>query len=135
MSDSVTPWTAACQASLTITNSQSLLKLMSIELVMSSNHLVLCHPFSSFGLVESGEQTGGGNSQLGRWWGRGLSVPPGLDHQAGRGWASKCPCPSVLVMLRNRLTCLVPSQLPHPQLCLHAEPLAERCGPSTQHRG
>ena len=40
----VTPWTAACQASLSITNSQSLPKLMSIELVMPSNHLTLCHP-------------------------------------------------------------------------------------------
>jgi len=40
----VTPWTAAHQASLFITNSQSLLKLMSIELVMPSNHLILCHP-------------------------------------------------------------------------------------------
>ena len=39
-----TPWTAAHQASLSITNSQSLLKLMSIELVMPSNHLILCHP-------------------------------------------------------------------------------------------
>ena len=39
----VTPWTAACQASLSITNSQSLLKLRSIELVMPSNHLILCH--------------------------------------------------------------------------------------------
>ena len=39
-----TPWTAAHQASLTITNSWSLLKLMSIELVMSSNHLILCRP-------------------------------------------------------------------------------------------
>ena len=38
------PWTAACQASLSITNSWSLLKLMSIKLVMSSNHLILCHP-------------------------------------------------------------------------------------------
>ena len=36
--------TAACQASLSITNSQSLLKLMSIKLVMPSNHLILCHP-------------------------------------------------------------------------------------------
>ena len=44
VSDSLTPWTAACQASLSITNSQSLLKLMSIELVMPSNHLILCHP-------------------------------------------------------------------------------------------
>ena len=38
-------WNAARQASLSITNSRSLLKLMSIELVMSSNHLILCHPF------------------------------------------------------------------------------------------
>ena len=39
-----TPWTAACQASLSITNSRSLPKLMSIESVMPSNHLILCHP-------------------------------------------------------------------------------------------
>ena len=40
----VTQWTAARQASLSITNSQSLLKIMSIEPVMPSNHLILCHP-------------------------------------------------------------------------------------------
>ena len=40
----VTPWTAVCQASLSITNSRSLLKLMSIESGMLSNHLILCHP-------------------------------------------------------------------------------------------
>ena len=39
-----TPWTAARQASPSITNSRSLLKLMSIELVKPSNHLILCHP-------------------------------------------------------------------------------------------
>ena len=39
-----TAWTAACQASLSFTNSQSLLKPMSIESVMPSNHLILCHP-------------------------------------------------------------------------------------------
>ena len=39
-----TPWTAACQASLTITNSRSLLKGMSIEWVMPSNHVILCRP-------------------------------------------------------------------------------------------
>ena len=44
VSDSVTPWTAACQASLSITISQSLFKLMSIESVMPSNHLILCRP-------------------------------------------------------------------------------------------
>ena len=40
----VTPWTAACQAFLFITNSQSLLKLMSIASAMPSNHLIFCHP-------------------------------------------------------------------------------------------
>ena len=40
----MTPWTAAHQASLFITNSWNLFKLMSIELVMPSNHLILCHP-------------------------------------------------------------------------------------------
>ena len=56
----VTPGTAACQASLSITNSRSLLKLMSIELVMPSNHLILCHPllllpsiFPSIGLFSN----------------------------------------------------------------------------------
>ena len=39
-----TPWTAACQASLSLTNSWSLLKFVSIESVMPSNHLILCHP-------------------------------------------------------------------------------------------
>ena len=42
------PWTAACQASLFITNSRTLLKLMSIESVMPFNHLILCIPFSSY---------------------------------------------------------------------------------------
>ena len=40
----VTPWIAACQVSLSITNSQSLLKLLSIELEMPSNHIILCRP-------------------------------------------------------------------------------------------
>ena len=44
VSDSVTPWIAARQASLSITNSQSLLNLISIESVMPSNHLILCRP-------------------------------------------------------------------------------------------
>ena len=44
VSDSVTPWTAARQAPLSFTNSWTLLKLMSIESVMPSNHLILCHP-------------------------------------------------------------------------------------------
>ena len=48
VSHSATPWTVARQASLSITNSRSLLKLMSIESVMPSSHLILCRPLSSF---------------------------------------------------------------------------------------
>ena len=44
MSDSLTPWAPACQPSLSFTISQSLLKLMSIESMIPSNHLILCHP-------------------------------------------------------------------------------------------
>ena len=44
MSDSATPWIAACQASLSITNSRSSLRLTSIESEMPSSHLILCHP-------------------------------------------------------------------------------------------
>ena len=47
-----TPWTAAHQASLSITNSQSLFKLTSIELVMPSNHLILCRPPPAFNLSQ-----------------------------------------------------------------------------------
>ena len=47
----VTPWTAACQASLSITNSQSLLKFMSIESVMPSNRLILCCPLLILPLI------------------------------------------------------------------------------------
>ena len=44
VSNTATPWTASCQGSLSFTNSRSLLKLMSIQSVMPSNHLILCHP-------------------------------------------------------------------------------------------
>ena len=51
-----TPWTAARQASLSITNSWSLLKLMSIELVMPSNHFTLCHPLPLLSSIFSQHQ-------------------------------------------------------------------------------
>ena len=44
VSDSANPWTAAHQASLSITNSRNSLRLMSVKSVMPSNHLILCHP-------------------------------------------------------------------------------------------
>ena len=48
----VTPWTVARQASLSITNSQSLLKLMSTESVMPSSHLIASHPQNSIGIFQ-----------------------------------------------------------------------------------
>ena len=52
MSDSVIPWTAACQVSLSFTISQSLLKIVSIELVTPSNHLILQPPFLALNLSQ-----------------------------------------------------------------------------------
>jgi len=51
MSDFATPWTAAHQASLSITNSQSFMEFMSIESVMPSNHLILCRPIFLLPLI------------------------------------------------------------------------------------
>ena len=53
VSDSVTPWTAARQASKSITKSQSLLKLIYIELVMPFNHLILCRPLLLYSIFPS----------------------------------------------------------------------------------
>ena len=68
-----TPWTAARQASLSITNSQSVPTLMFIELVMAFNHLILCRPFSSC----RQSLTGSGSfpvSQLFAWGGQRIRV-------------------------------------------------------------
>ena len=51
MSDSATPWIAACQASLSFTIAQSLLRLVSVVLVMPSNHLILCCPLLLLSLI------------------------------------------------------------------------------------
>ena len=62
-----TPWTAARQASLSITNSRSLLKLMSIESVMPSNHLILCHPLLLLSSVFPSIRVFSSESVLIRW--------------------------------------------------------------------
>ena len=63
-----TPWTTARQASLSITNSQSLLKLMSIESVMPSNHLILCHPLLLLPSVFHSIRVFSNESVLRIWW-------------------------------------------------------------------
>ena len=68
MSDSATPWTGACQVSLSITNSQSLLKLMSIAMVMPSNHLILCRPLLLLPSVFPSIRVFSNESVLHIWW-------------------------------------------------------------------
>ena len=75
-----TPWTAACQASLSITNSRSLLKLMSIELVMPSNHLILCHPLLLLPSIFPSIRVFSSESALlmrcPKYWSFGFSISP-----------------------------------------------------------
>ena len=64
----VTPWTAAHQASLSFTSSQSLLKLMSIESVMPSNHYILCHPLLLLPSIFPSIRVFPNESALFIWW-------------------------------------------------------------------
>ena len=80
----VTPWTTAHQASLSITNSQSLLKLMSIELVMPSNHLILCHPLLLLPSIFPSIRVFSNESALRiRWpeyWSFSFNISPSNEH-------------------------------------------------------
>ena len=80
----VTPWTAAHQASLSIPNTQSLLKLMSIELLMPSNHLTLCHPLLLLPSVFPSISVFSNESVLRiRWpkyWSFSFSIRPPKEH-------------------------------------------------------
>ena len=79
-----TPWTAAHQASLSITNSQSLLRLMSIELVMPSSHLILCRPLLLLPPILPSIRVFSNESTLHmRWpkyWSFSLSMIPPKEH-------------------------------------------------------
>ena len=84
MTDSATPWTAARQASLSITNSRSLLKLMSMESMMPSNHLILCHPLLLLPSVFSSIRVFSNESVLCiRWpkyWSFSFNISPSKEH-------------------------------------------------------
>ena len=84
MSNSVTPWPAACQASLSITNSHGLLKHMSIELVMPSNHLILCCPLLLMPSIFPSIRVFSNESVLRiRWpkqWSFSYSISPSNEH-------------------------------------------------------
>ena len=103
MYDCVTPWTATHQASLSITNSQSLLKLMSVESVMPSNHLILRHPLLEVScskncwrgwsrrprwyLCNSSQNSPPELSQQGRWLQEVESEADELKHPHGNGYS------------------------------------------------
>ena len=79
-----TPWTAACQASLSITKSRSILKFMSIELVIPSNHLILCYPLLLLPSIFSSIRVFSNESVLRiRWpkyWSFSFSISPSSEY-------------------------------------------------------
>ena len=81
---SATPWIAACQASLSITNSQSSLKLMSIKSVMQPSHLIFCHPLLLLPPIPPSIRVFSNESTLRiRWpkdWSFNFSISPSIKH-------------------------------------------------------
>ena len=81
----MTPWAAAHQASLSITNSRSLLKLTSIESVMSSNHLILCHPLllppSVFPSIRVFSNESALRIRWPKYWSFSFSISPSNEHR------------------------------------------------------
>ena len=79
-----TPWSAACQNSLSITNSWSMLKLMSIKLVMPSNHLILSHPIlllpSIFLIIRVFSNESTLHMRWPEYWSFSLSIIPSSEH-------------------------------------------------------
>ena len=77
-----TPWTAACQASLSFIISRSLLELMSIESVMPSNHLLLCHPLLSsiFPSLRVFSNDSALNIRWSKYWSFRFSISPSNEH-------------------------------------------------------
>ena len=80
----LTSWTSGCQASLSITNSWSLLKLMTIELVMLSNHLILCHPLllllSIFTSIRVFSNESVLHTRWPKYWSFSFSISPSNDY-------------------------------------------------------
>ena len=91
-----TPWTTACQASLSITNCQSLPILMSIESVMPSNHLILCRPLLPPSIFPSIRVFSSESVLRIRWpkyWNFSVSISPSSEHQDWfpLGWTGWVP--------------------------------------------
>ena len=84
MSDSATPWIAACQASLSTINSRSWLKLMSIKSVMPSNHLLLCRPLllppSIFPSIRVFSNESALHTRWPKYWSVSFSISPSIEY-------------------------------------------------------
>ena len=80
----MTPWTTACQGSLSVTNSQSLLKLISIESVMPFNHLSLCRPLlllpSLFPSIRVFSNESAFRIRWPKYWGFSFNISPSKEH-------------------------------------------------------
>ena len=94
MSSSATPWATAHQASLSITSSQSLPKLMSIESVMPSNHLILCHPFLLLPSIFPNIRVFSNESALcikwPKYWSFSFNISPSNEHPSSKAWILQC---------------------------------------------
>ena len=86
----VNPWTAIRQASLSIINSWSLLKLMSIELVMPHNHLILCRPLLLLPLIFPSIRISSSESVISitwpKYWCFSFSISPSDEYSGPLGW-------------------------------------------------
>ena len=109
MSDSETPWTAARQASLSITNSQSLLKLMSVESMMPPNLLILCHPLILLPSIFPSIRVFSNESALcirgPKYWSFSFNISPSSEHPGlisfGMYWLDLLAVQGTLKSLQN----------------------------------
>ena len=100
------PMPVAHQASLSITKSRSLLKLMSIELVMPYNHLILCHPLLLPSVFPSIRVFSDESALPIKWpkcWSFSFSISPSSEHSAGITWV--CVCVHVTVAQLRLVLC------------------------------
>ena len=125
-----TPWVAACQASLSITNSLSLPKLMSIESVIPSSHLILCHPLLLLPPIPASIRVFSNESTIHmRWpkyWSFSVSISPSIEHPGlisfRMDWLDLLAVQRTLMSLQHhsskasilRCSAFFTVQLPHP---------------------
>ena len=126
VSDSATPWTEAHQASLSMTNSQSLLKLMPAESVMSSHHLILCHPLLLLLSIFPSIRVFSSESVLcikwSKYWSFGFSISPSNEYSGliSLGWTGEWTLRMRLLISPGTLDsslCFIYPRILHNVLC------------------